>query len=372
MGDTLMAVPLLRNCDANLSAEDQMIVIVKSRLELEILNAVPWRTNVEVWTAERGGGKNYLKLVRTAFALRLKRPSVFLAPLLVDRLRNAIWIRLISAPISVGPTGEWSSTAFTRSVENESGMHKVEYFIRCGVAAGFPHVSNPDVRLPVSPESRFQALSKMPGWGPEQRWIALGPGSGEAEVFKRWPPTHFKKLAGLLLKHSPHIRIALFGSLAERELLEAILQRADFDISRCFLYAGFDFRAALALLTQCRCMVAGCAGLLHMAAGAGIPVVGLYGPSNPGFEGAYSKYHYSIRVGLGCSPCYRKGFTQGCGHPICMSLIKPETVSEAVIHMLEGLPPPPVPWTPVTRATRPSWPTVDDSNQSAERHIFIN
>ena len=73
MGDTLMSVPLLRNCDANLSAEDQMIVIVKSRLEVEVLNSLPWSTNVEIWTAERGGGKNYLNLVQAAFKLRAKK-----------------------------------------------------------------------------------------------------------------------------------------------------------------------------------------------------------------------------------------------------------------------------------------------------------
>jgi len=371
MGDTLMAVPLLRNCDANLSAEDQMIVLVKSRLEVEVMKAVPWSTNVEVWTTERGDAKNNIKLFQTAFNLRAKRPSVFLAPLLVDRLRNAIWTRLINAPISVGPTGKWSSMAFTRSLQNEPGMHKVEYFVRFGVAAGFPEVSNPDVRLPVSSESQFQARSKIPGWNPDQRWIALGPGSGRFEAFKRWPPSHFKILARMLLQHSAQIRIALFGSLRERELLESILQGADFDVSRCFLYASDDFHRALALLTQCHCMVAGCAGLLHMAAAAGIPVVGLYGPSNPGFEGAYSKCHYPVRFGLECSPCYRTGFIYGCGEPLCMTLIKPEMVFEAVIHMLEGSKPPPLPWTPVTRATRASWPFVDDSIKSVKRHKFL-
>lgn len=364
MGDTLMALPLLRNCDANLSADNQMIVLVKSRLEFEVLSAVPWSTNVELWTTERGGAKNYLMLIQTAFSLRAKHPSMFLAPLLVDRFRNAIWAQLISAAISVGPTGKWSRIAFTRSVRKEPGMHKVEYFIQCGVAAGLPEIINPDVRLPVSSELQSQARSRMPGWSPEQCWIALGPGSGQLEAFKRWPPTHFQKLAGMLLQHSAHIRLALFGSRSERKLLESVLKGADFDISRCFLFASDDFCGALALLTQCHCIVAGCAGLLHMATAAGIPVVGLYGPSNPGFEGAYSKNHYAIRLGLKCSPCSRFGFTKGCSKPVCMSLIKPETVFNAVIHMLAGLQPPPVPWTPVTRATRASWPSADNSNRS--------
>lgn len=353
-----MAVPFLRNCDANISAEDQLIVLVKSQLEVEVLKAVPWRNNVEVGTVERGNFRSYLKVVRTTFALRAKHPSVLLAPLLVDRFRNAIWMRLINAPISVGPTGKWSGIAFTRRVQNKPGVHRVEYFIKCGVAAGFPDASKPDVKLPVSLESQCKARSKMPDWSPEQKWIALGPGSGQREVFKRWPPSHFQKLTGMLLQHSAHIRIALFGSLSEKKLLESILKGENFELSRCALFASEDFHGALALLTQCHCMVAGCAGLMHMAAAAGIPVVGLYGPSNPGFEGAYSHYHYPIRVGLKCSPCYRLGFTQGCGDAICMSLIKPEMVFRAVLHMLEGLPPPPVPWTPYTRATRASWSSI--------------
>lgn len=349
-----MALPLLRNCDAGIAVDDQLIILVKSKLEVEVLNAVPWRTNVEVQSTERGGAKNYLKLFQTAFNLRRKHPSIFLAPLLADRFINAIWARLIGARISVGPPGKWAGIAFTRVVENEPGMHRVDCFIQFGVAAGFSEIIKPDGILPVSSELQSQARSLMPGWSPEQCWVALGPGSGQLEAFKRWPPSHFQELARMLLHQSVHVRIALFGSSSERKLLESVLEGADFDINRCSLFASDDFCGTLSLLTQCHCMVAGCAGLLHMATAAGIPVVGLYGPSNPGFEGAYSKDHYAIRLGLKCSPCYRFGFTNGCDEPVCMTLIKPETVFNAVNHMLKGLQPPPVPWTPVTRATRAS------------------
>lgn len=358
MGDTLMAVPLLRNCDEILSTNDNLIVLVKSQLEVDVLKTVPWRNIVEVWTVERGNFKDYIRLVKTIFTLRAKHPNILLAPLLVDRFKNAIWMRLINAQISVGPEGRWSKIAFKRRVQVKPGMHRVEFFIKCGVAAGLPDVRKPDVRLPVSSEIRFKARLKIPDWSPEQYWIALGPGSGIREAFKRWPTRHFQKLIEMLLKHSAQIRIALFGNLSEKIILESILQGVNIEPSRCAIYASNNFQEALALLTFCHCMIAGCAGPMHMAAAAGIPVVGLYGPSNPGFEGAYSLFHYPIRVGLECSPCYRLGFIQGCGEPLCMSLLEPEMVFRAVLHMLEGLPAPPVPWTPYTRAIQASGPSI--------------
>lgn len=353
IGDTLMGIPLLRNCDAKLGPSDTMIVLVKSVLEMSVINSVSWSGNVKVLTSEREGGiKKYFRLAKTALQLRKMQPTVLLAPLLFPRLMNTLWIRLVNAKLSVGPPDSWNRYAFDKTIKREPGVHYVEYFIRCGDAAGFSGKHAPDLKIPITTKMQAQARSMMPGWGAEQRWVAIGPGSGGNETYKRWPVSHFRELAGLLLQYSSSIRIAFFGSLEERGLLKSILNGADFDSSRCFCFTGEQFGVALSLISQCHCMVAGCAGPIHMAAAVGIPVVGIYGPSNPGFEGPYSERHYTARVDLECSPCCGEGPNIGCDNPVCMSLIKPKTVYEGVINALNGFPPPPVPWIPVARGKK--------------------
>jgi ADP-heptose:LPS heptosyltransferase len=298
---------------------------------------LPWLSRVEVRTSERGGAKSYLRLIKTALELRSKRPIVLLAPLLVDRLRNALWIRLIGARISVGETGKWTKIGFDRSVMRQPGVHKVERFIQFGVKAGFPDLIEPDVRIPVSADEKAEARSKMPGWNPQQRWVVMAPGSGKVEAHKRWPTICFQKLTGLLLKQSSQIRIAILGSKEERDLLESVIRGADFDTGRCHIFSEEDVVSALALLTQCHCIVCGCSGAAHMAAAAGIPIVGLFGPTNPKETGPYSKQLCVVNLGMECSPCYGKDFNTGCGDPICMSMIEPQKVFKEVYEILENV-----------------------------------
>jgi ADP-heptose:LPS heptosyltransferase len=351
IGDLLMTLPLLRNCRAALGEEDRLVVLVKSELEAQVVNSVPWTGRVLVWPGEMRG---VIRRVRTGLVLRAMRPDALLAPMFVDRLQNVLWIRLVGACKSVGPGGKWARLGYGRSVEAQPGMHKVERFVQCGVEAGFPRLVDPDVTVPISEERKAKARAMMPGWRPDQQWIAFGPGSGVVEAHKRWPIERFRTLAGMLLEHSRGVRIVVFGSAAERELLESVVRCADFDVSRCVVFAGSDFQSSIALLSQCHCMVSGCSGAAHMAAAAGTWVVGLYGPTNPGGTGPAHGRLRVVRAGLTCSPCYRVGFVEGCGDPVCMSLIRPEAVFKAIVDSLNGIPAPAVPWLETTRSRKPS------------------
>jgi heptosyltransferase-1 len=47
-------------------------------------------------------------------------------------------------------------------------------------------------------------------------------------------------------------------------------------------------------------------GPMHIAAAVGTPVVALFGPTAPWRTGPYGNEHVVLRVGLDCSPCFRK------------------------------------------------------------------
>jgi len=353
IGDTLMGIPLLRNIDKNLKSKSQIIVIVKSELEKSLVQLMPMSHDFDIICAPRDGRlKKYFSLLNLAIKLRYIKPTIFIAPLLYPNLINAIWVLLVNPKLSIGVPGKWNSYVFDIIVERKPHVHYVDYFILFGEAAGFKVKINPDITLPISSLMRKQARIMMPDWHVKQYWIAIGPGSGEKESFKRWPVNHYKELIDMLLKNSPKTRIAFFFSKEEKSLVDSILSESNFDSNRCFCFSGEPFEVVLSLMSQCHCMVAACAGPLHMAASAGIPVVGLYGPSNPGFEGAY-KPHYALRSGVECSPCCGDGSAnRGCNDPICMLGIKPATVYKAVIKTLKGFQPPPVPWVPVSKVLR--------------------
>jgi hypothetical protein len=105
--------------------------------------------------------------------------------------------------------------------------------------------------------------------------------------------------------------------------------------------------------------VTACSGIAHLASLADVPIVGLFGPTNPGFTGPFSDKLRVVKLNLPCSPCYGTDFVTGCGNAICMSMLYPEIVFDAVVESLKGKPSPPVPWVDTTDVREPilSWST---------------
>ena len=92
---------------------------------------------------------------------------------------------------------------------------------------------------------------------------------------------------------------------------------------------GVDLAVSLAaVLRRCRLFVGNDNGPMHMAAALGVPVVGLFGPSDPAEWGPWGKGHHIIYKGLDCRPCFHPGCSRG--EESCMRLITLDEVWEAV------------------------------------------
>lgn len=353
LGDLLMTVPLLRVCDRALAPGDHLVVLVKSAAEAAILDLVPTARRLEPVPIGGRGARRALRVARVAMALRRRRPSVLLAPHATGGASMAMLSRVVGARCSVGPSGRAGRFGFQRTVAVEPNMHKVQYFLRFAEAAGLPAEDEPDVRLRLPALERQQARGRL-GGPSGQQWVAIAPGSGVVEAHKRWPVAQFRRLMSSLLAHSPALSILLLGSPAEKSLLRELADARSAGEGRCRVVAESDVRRAVALLSQCHAVVTGCAGAAHMAAAADVPIVGLFGPTNPGFTGPFSRKLRVIRRELACSPCYRNDFIRGCGAPVCMSEIEPDAVLAAVLASLAGAPAQSSPWLPTTNATAPA------------------
>ena len=106
---------------------------------------------------------------------------------------------------------------------------------------------------------------------PQGTLVALNPGASEAS--KRWPVTHFARLADELSAHG--LTSILVGSAADRDTCTQVAEAA-----RC-APVNLAGRTALAqaarLLAQCTLLVSNDTGAVHLAAAVGTPVVGVFG-----------------------------------------------------------------------------------------------
>jgi ADP-heptose:LPS heptosyltransferase len=135
-----------------------------------------------------------------------------------------------------------------------------------------------------------------PAWDEDGRpRVVLVPGASRRGAIKRWPMRHWIELARSL-KGPCQLRWSL-GPEEEalREWLPA--QTGVPALPRVGLWELAN------LLRQAEAVVAPDTGLLHLAVGLGVPVVALFGASDPVIAGLPPGAGRVLRTGIECSPC---------------------------------------------------------------------
>ena len=149
----------------------------------------------------------------------------------------------------------------------------------------------PAPHLHVSPETQAAADALLAGGsGPI---LAMAPAANW--VGKTWPAERFAVLAAELLASGgpmPDGRLLLLGGPNDRFAAEAV--RRVIPRARLVDVVGrVDLLTAYALLKRARLFIGNDSGLMHMAAAAGAPTLGLFGPSD---ERLYAPWGAKARV----------------------------------------------------------------------------
>ncbi len=122
------------------------------------------------------------------------------------------------------------------------------------------------------------AARLVPDGGPV---LALGPTANWRG--KIWPAQSFAALIGRLTAPGgilPGARVAVFGAESERPIARPVLDAVP--AGRLIdLVGATDLATAAAALRRCALYVGNDSGLMHLAAAAGTPTLGLFGPSRP-------------------------------------------------------------------------------------------
>lgn len=176
--------------------------------------------------------------------------------------------------------------------DGEPVMHKVEELARLLKVEGEP----PAPHLFVSDDTQAEAddylASHSAGMGP---LLAVSPSANW--VGKTWPAERFAVLIARLLGPQgplPEGRLLLVGGPDDRRAAESV--RREVSRRRVIDATGeVDLLVAGAMLKRARLFVGADSGLMHLAAAAGAPTLGLFGPSDERVYAPWGPHARAVR-----------------------------------------------------------------------------
>ncbi|MGA2691638.1 MAG: glycosyltransferase family 9 protein [Opitutaceae bacterium] len=284
LGDISMALPLLRAIRAS-RPDAEMTLLTKSGF-VPLLEALGVADTVRA-LPPRGPGY----FARFA-GLRASYPDVWIA--FTNSVRGDLEAWLAGCPQRFGilrpgrPRPLLTHAYRLPDGYDEQRHHQLELWE--GFLRHFGLDAQPDFAPIGAPGLRPQAGEG--GRGP----IGLITGS-ENDPEKRWPVEHWRSLIG----EFPEERFALFGTQADAATASRVAE--GFGSERVSNVAGTTTLVAFArALKGCRLLVANDTGGMHLANALGVPVIGLFGPTNPLRTGPVFSAPYRILQPPGCAP----------------------------------------------------------------------
>lgn len=172
-------------------------------------------------------------------------------------------------------------------------------------------------------ESFFKNVSTPP---PKRPLIAIHPGTSRKALFKRWMPDHYAQLADRLIRELNASVIFTWGD-EELEWVKGIQNKMK---EPSLLAPKTESLTQLGeVYRHCDLYVGGDTGPMHIASLMGIPVVVIYGPTDP-IENEPLRSHIKVRKDVGCNPCHE----YFCKELFCIKNISTDEVFKATKEIL--------------------------------------
>jgi lipopolysaccharide heptosyltransferase II len=248
-----------------------------------------------------------------------RQPRFDVAILFPNSLRVALEVWLAGIPRRVGYRGHHRAWLLNQIVPERLHRgpieHQVHHYLQIAEFIG----TRAEVVTAATPRSDTTGTVK----------IGLCPGA-EYGPAKRWLPERFAEAAGAVAAEQ-RVEWILFGTSADSEIGSAIAAQLG---ANCVNRIGQTTLEQLAdELRSCRLLLSNDTGTMHLATLLGVPVVAVFGSTEPRLTGPLGRGNTVIRHHVECSPC----FLREC--PIdfrCMHAVRSDEVAAAVLASLRN------------------------------------
>jgi lipopolysaccharide heptosyltransferase II len=330
VGDAILALPALRIVRKRFP--DAEIAVVARPYVADLYRDQQICNELIVYDT-KGEHAGILGHERLAAQLRAQK---FDTALLLQNAFDAAWLAWRAGiPGRIGYARDGRSLLLTKAIPvprtGEIPPHEKYYYLelvrRAGWADSLTDESSIQLTVPEEKRRNAEAILIRNGVRSGVFRIAIAPGASYGAA-RCWPATRFAELANRL-QSQRNADTILFGTSAEAPVSTAIsaeMHRPPIDLTGKTAIADLP-----ALLSQCHLFIGNDSGAMHVAAAVGLPVVAVFGPTDPYGTAPVTTRRSIVQDKPYCSPC----FLRRCptDHR-CMTKITPDMVEAAATQWL--------------------------------------
>ena len=335
VGDTVMATPTLRAL-RELYPQAYIVALVRDAVR-PILDACPWLDRLVAVSSRKRRRSDRRRSRPFRLARRLAAGKFDTAVLLPNSFRTALLARMAGISRRVGYDRDGRGFLLTDRLLPQRVKGRFvpvstrDYYL--GIARYLGAVNpDPTMSLFTRPENDARASQILAGAGFDEDGsgplVLINPGANYGDA-KMWYPDRFAQVADRCVRELG-ATVAVTGAPNERPILDQVLTAAKepmLDLPRL----GIDLTLLLSVIERSGLMITNDTGPRHIATAMNIPVVTIFGPTDPAWTDNHFAAERRVRVQVFCGPCQKKKCP--LDHR-CMTQIHPDLVFDKAVQLL--------------------------------------
>jgi heptosyltransferase-2 len=327
VGDAILTTPAVRAIRKNFP--DAEVSILAKPWVVPVFHNNPDIDHILVYDshARHKGWSGKVRLSRS-----LRKSNFDLAVLLQNAFEAALLAYLAGIPVRLGYKTDGRHLLLTHGVHLEPRLkeiHEVEYYLGILEGAGL-RSDGRDLSLHVSEKESDEAEAFLSEYkiNSAQPLVGVSPGATYGPA-KRWFPERFAALCNRLQETSG-AGVVILGGPDDAAVGDQVSR--SMKAPPVNLCGKTTLRQAVSIIDRCRLFVTNDSGLMHVAAALDIPLVAIFGSTNPVTTGPSGSKSHIVRVPMDCSPCLKPRCPED--HR-CMEEISVDQVYEAAAALLK-------------------------------------
>ncbi len=306
----------------------------------DLIDSCPWVDRIVTITRRNDSASRGAEPKRRSsmfpLASRLRAGRFDTAILLTNSFRSALLVRMARIPRRVGYDRDGRGFLLTDRLlpRREAGrfvpVPTREYYLATARYLG-AQSAEPAMSLFTSNEHDEIAdrLLERAGVRSSQPLVVMTPGANFGDA-KLWLADRFAAVADMCVRRLG-AAVAVAGAPKERRILDAVVGAAHEPLID-LLDLGVNLDLLKSVIRRSHVVITNDTGPRHIAAAFSVPVVTIFGPTDPAWTEIDFEHERKVMVDVFCGPCQKKRCP--LDHR-CMEQIGPEVVFEKAAELVE-------------------------------------